>query len=143
MLDLQKAGLWKRVSAGLFDFILLGVLSVGVALLLSLVLGYNSYSREFEALTESYESAYGVDFDISHEEYEALPPDGQAHFEEAFNAFAADREANRLYAMTFQLTLLMLIFGVLGAFLILELLVPLLFGNGQTLGKKKIGRAHV
>ena len=139
MLDLQKAGLWKRVSAALFDFILLGVLSVAMALLLSLVLGYNTYSREFEALTESYESAYGVDFDISHEEYEALTPDEQAHFEEAFNAFATDGEANRLYAMTFQLTLIMLIFGVLGAFLILELLVPLLFGNGQTLGKKVFG----
>lgn len=139
MLELQKASVWKRASAALFDFILLATLSVGVALLLSLVLGYNNYSREFEAVTESYESAYGVDFDISAEEYKALTPEEQANFETAFAAFAADGEANRLYAMTVQLTLLILIFSVLGAFLILELLVPLLFGNGQTLGKKIFG----
>ena len=139
MLELQKASVWKRASAALFDFILLGMLSVGVALLLSLLLGYNNYSREFEAITESYESAYGVDFDISADEYAALTPEEQANFETAFDAFAADGEANRLYAMTVQLTLLILIFGVLGAFLVLELLVPLLLGNGQTLGKKIFG----
>ena len=61
MLELQKASVWKRASAALFDFILLATLSVGVALLLSLVLGYNNYSREFEAVTQSYESAYGVE----------------------------------------------------------------------------------
>ena len=139
MLELQKAGIWKRASAALFDFILLGILSVGVALLFSLVLGYNNYSKDFETLTESYESAYGVDFDISAQDYEALTPEEQAHFETAFNAFAADREANRLYAMTVQLALLILIFSVLFAFLALEFLVPLLFGNGQTLGKKIFG----
>lgn len=139
MPELQKVGLWKRISAALFDFILLAVLSVGVALLLSLAFGYDGYSNELEAVSERYEAEYGVDFDVAQEEYEAMTPEQRAQFDSAYEAFATDKEANRLYAMTIQLTLLILIFGVLGAYLVLELLVPLLFGNGQTLGKKIFG----
>ena len=139
MIELQKAGILKRMSAALFDFILLSILAVGVAFLLSLALGYDGYSEELTAISESYETAGGVDFDISLEEYEKLSDEARAKYDAAYDAFAADERANFVYAMIFQLTLLILIFGVLGAFLILELLLPLLFGNGQTLGKKIFG----
>jgi len=139
MLELQKAGIWKRISAALFDFILLATLAVGVAWLLSFFLGYDGYSEELEAISESYEVAGGVDFDISLDAYEKLSDEARAEHDAAYAAFAADERANWLYAMIFQLTLLILIFGVLGAFLVLELLVPALFGNGQTLGKKIFG----
>ena len=39
--DLQKAGLWKRIAAWMFDGILTGILAVGFGFVLSLVLGYN------------------------------------------------------------------------------------------------------
>ena len=39
----------------------------------------------------------------------------------------------------FQYTILIIVFSILVAFLLLELLVPLLLGNGQTLGKKIFG----
>ncbi|MBR7112786.1 MAG: RDD family protein [Clostridia bacterium] len=139
MLDLQKAGLWKRVSAALFDLILLGIVAVGVALGISAALDYDGHSERFEAVSESYEHQYGVDFDISYEEYTALSEQERATHDAAYAAFAADEQANRLYALMFQFTLLILIFGVLGAFLLLEFLVPLLLGNGQTLGKKIFG----
>ena len=48
--DLQKASLWKRISAFLFDFILLGIVAVLFALALSAVTGYDGYSR---TVTES------------------------------------------------------------------------------------------
>ena len=37
--DLQKASMWKRVSAWLFDTILLSIVAVGFAFLLSTILG--------------------------------------------------------------------------------------------------------
>ena len=139
MVELQKANMWKRISAALFDVILLGMLAVGLSLLLSLLFGYDGYTAELETLSESYEAAAGVDFDISLEEYEKLSEEARAAHDAAYEAFAKDEEANRLYAMVFQLTLNILIFGVLGAFLLLELLIPLLLGNGQTVGKKVFG----
>lgn len=139
MLDVQKAGMWKRISAALFDFILLGILAVAMAFLISAAVDYDGYSKQFEAMSDSYEAAYGVDFDIAREEYDALTPEARAYFDAAYNAFATDVEVNRVYNLMFQFTLLILIFGVLGAFLVLEFVLPLLLGNGQTLGKKIFG----
>ena len=47
-LDLQKANIWKRISAYLFDVIILGMVAVGVAFLLSSVLKYDQYNRTLE-----------------------------------------------------------------------------------------------
>ena len=39
--EIQKAGIWKRIAAWLFDMILVSVLEVGCGVLLSLMLGYD------------------------------------------------------------------------------------------------------
>jgi len=139
--ELQRANMWKRISAALLDLILFGMLSVGFAFLLSVLLGYDGHVSRLEAVYASYESEYGMVFDLTIEEYEALSAEEQAHYEAALAAFSEDREAGYLYSMLINLTLIILTFGILFACLILELLVPLLFGNGQTLGKKVFGIA--
>ena len=65
--DLQKASMWKRISAFLFDFIMIAIVAVGIILLLSSVLGYDTYTDKLETFYEKYETEYGVDFDISAE----------------------------------------------------------------------------
>ena len=50
--ELQKASMWKRISAFLFDAILLGIVAVLFAWGLSALTGYDGYSR---TVTESYE----------------------------------------------------------------------------------------
>ena len=60
MYDLQKANMWKRISAGLFDFILICILSVGIAALLSFVLKYDGY---YDTLNERY-AAVGEELNI-------------------------------------------------------------------------------
>ena len=137
--DLQKANPWKRISAYLFDLILLVTLTVGVAFLLSSVLGYDVQSDRMEALSQKYATLYGVDLDISVEDYNALSPEEHARYDAATEAFAADAEANYLYSLLINLTLIITTFSILIAYLILEFAVPLLFGNGQTLGKKIFG----
>lgn len=137
--DLQKANPWKRISAYLFDMILLVILIVGIAFLLSSILGYDTQSDKMEALSQKYATLYGVDLDISVEDYNALSPEEHARYDAATEAFAADAEANYLYSLLINLTLIITTFSILIACLILEFAVPLLFGNGQTLGKKIFG----
>ena len=139
--DLQKASMLKRISAYIFDTILLGIVAIGLAFLLSVLLGYDSYTQKLDACYSKYESEYGVNFDITAEEYNALSQDEVAKYEEASKALSGDSEANYVYSMIFNLTLIMVTFGILIAYLLLEFTVPLLFKNGQTLGKKVFGIA--
>lgn len=139
MYDLQKANMWKRMSAALFDFIILGIVAVGAALLLSVVLGYETYSDQFTAITEEYQAEYGLDFDITAEEYAALPEEKKQAYEAANEAYGKDPEVAAVYGMIVNLSLLITTFAILLAYLILEFLIPLLLKNGQTLGKKIFG----
>lgn len=141
MYDFQKANMWKRISAALCDIIALAIVAVGMALLLSTVLGYDGYSTRLEEISNSYAVEYDVDLEISAEELDALSEEDKARYEAADKAFAEDDEANYVYGMIINLSLIIVTFSILIAFLLLEFLVPLLFGNGQTVGKKVFGIA--
>ncbi len=139
MYDFQKANTWKRISAALFDFIMLVMVIMGVAYLFSCAINYTSYFTELEAHYARYEKDYNLDFDISLEEYNALSEEDRATFDEASVAFSKDEAVNKTYRMLLNLTLVIAIFSILISYLLLEFLVPLLFKNGQTLGKKIFG----
>ena len=138
-IELQKANMWKRISAGLFDGILLAMLAVGLAFLLSVVLGYDGHTAQLEARYAEYEARYGITLDITSADYDAMTEEERGQYDAALAAFAEDREAGYLYSLLINLTLVIITFGILLSYLILELIVPLLFGNGQTLGKKVFG----
>ena len=139
MFDVQKASMWKRISAALFDSILIAIVAVGAVLLLSSLFGYDAYAQQLEQAYASYEEQYDVKLSITAEQYAELTEAERQRYDEALQAFAADAEINRIYGLMFHYTVLMLVFGVLASFLILEFLIPLLLGNGQTLGKKIFG----
>ena len=81
--DLQTANIWKRISAWLFDSILTGILAVAFGLILSALLGYDSYSAAMEDGYARYEAQYGVTFEISLEEYEAMTAEERANYDAA------------------------------------------------------------
>ena len=139
MCDLQKAMIWKRVSAFLFDMILLGIVVVGAAFSLSTILGYDQQSQILAQHYARYEQEYGVSFDLSEEEYQALTPEKQALYGQAYEALMKDQQAARAYSMMANLSLVITSISILLGYLVLEFAVPLLFGNGQTLGKKIFG----
>lgn len=139
--DIQKASTWKRASAFLFDAILISVLVVGCAYLLSAVLGYDSYSESFEKGTEKYEQLYTVDFEITQEQYEALDEASKKNYDDAFAALNADNEVVYAYSMLVNLALVILSVSVLVSVMVFGFVIPLIFGNGQTLGKKIFGVA--
>lgn len=139
--DLQKASMWKRISAWMFDTILLGILIVAFGCLLSMFLNYDGYNDTLSAAYEKYETRYDITFQITQEDYAAMPAEGQARYDAAYEALIADEEAIYAYNMVINLTLLITTFSILLAYVALEFAVPLLLGNGQTLGKKIFGIA--
>ena len=137
--DLQKASMWKRASAFLFDFIILGIVVVGLATFLSSVLGYDKYNNDMNAAYDKYEKQYGIAFEITYEEYESMSEEDRANWDAAYDALIADKEAVYAYNMVFNLSILIATLSILLAFIILEFVIPNILGNGQTLGKKIFG----
>ena len=152
--DLQKASMWKRISAFLCDFILFAILAVGIALVLSTTLGVDAHEQKMESLCSQYVEQFGLsDFmtkeelegalsiTITEERYNSFNEEQKAIFDEASKALYSNKDYLYAYGMLNQLILLVITFSVLISQLVLEFAVPLLFKNGQTLGKKVFGVA--
>lgn len=139
--DLQKAGLWKRTAAWMFDSILTVILAVGLGAVLSAVLGYDAVSARVEQAYARYESQYGVVFELTRETYEAMTEAELQNYGAAYEALISDGQAMADYNLMLNLTLVIISLAALLAVLVIELAVPLYFDNGQTLGKKIFGLA--
>lgn len=137
--DLQIANIWKRTAAWLFDGILTCVLAVLIGLLLSALLGYDGYDQRLNEAYAQYEGQYGITFEMTQEDYEALSEEARGNYDAAYNALIADNEAMHAYNMMISLSLVIISLGLLLAVVLWEFLVPLWLGNGQTLGKKIFG----
>ncbi len=141
--DLQKGSVWKRFAAWLLDAILLSVIAVGAAYLISAAFGYDDYQNTFQSAYIYYENQYGVDFDIPDEAFAAMTEQELQLYNDAYRAMISDEEVTHAYNMVVNLSLLVATFGILLGVLLLEFLVPLILGNGQTVGKKAFSLAVV
>lgn len=163
MYDFQKANMWKRISAWLFDFILIGIVIVGAACVFNLVLRYDKQcERVDEALVDfynAYEEKHGIHLNMEqydNERYNNLyPTDEQkqeyvaaVEKEKEFinNNIKSDPELltlydkySRLKYIVDNLFLVLITLSVMAGFLIMEFIIPLILKNGQTLGKKIFG----
>jgi uncharacterized RDD family membrane protein YckC len=140
MYSLQKANVWRRFSAYLFDIIILFIIIVGVASLLSVVLKYDTYNNRLNELEEQYLNEYDVDLSIKYDELtDEQKAAYDAKYEAADKAFGKDPEVIYNYQMVYNLMILIVTFSILIAYVVVEFIVPLLFKNGQTLGKKIFG----
>lgn len=141
MTDLQKASLWKRISAALFDFIMLAMLVIGAAAGMSAAFNYEGYVNDITAAYERYSVEYDVEMPLTESQFHRLPEAEQERYLAAQQALNNDADAVRAYSMAQQLPLLIVTFAVLFGVLLMEFTIPLMFGNGQTLGKKIFGVA--
>ena len=139
--DVQKASLLKRFSAFLLDLILLSILAAGFGWLLSAATGYDSYAARLDDSYRTYEARYGVTFDLTEEQYNALDKQARDAYDTAYRALLEDAETMHCYRMVLNLTLLITSLGILCADLVLEFFLPMAFRNGQTVGKKIFGIA--
>lgn len=138
VLDIQKASMWKRISAYLLDAILLVTLIVSIAWALSVAFGFAEHSNQFNSIRAEYEEKYSVDFDA---DYESLTDQQKLDVESAYDKFSRNEDAQYAYSMMIILALTIVSLSILLGFLILEFVLPLIFKNGQTIGKKMFGLA--
>lgn len=135
--DLQKADLWKRVSAGLFDLIFVVIVTVGLCWGISSILDYDQYQKGLEKCYDELAVKYDIDLKLyGTDEYDKLPQEIKDKYVEADKEFQKNPEAAYYFTMMNNLALVMVVVGVLLSNLVLEFVVPLILGNGQTLGKK-------
>ena len=137
--DLQRASMLKRISAWLLDAILLCIIATLMAFLLSTALNYDSYDARLEARYAHFEAEYGVTRNLTQAQVDAMSPEERANLEAASTAIAEDEEALYAWNMMLQLMILITSFGILLAYVVLEFTVPMVLGNGQTIGKKVFG----
>ena len=139
MVDLQKAPFGKRIFAFLADLIVAGILISGLYFAFSAILGVDSYAAKYNEILASYEAEYGVDYDTTQEEYDAMTDAEKDHYREAVAAMNADEEANRAIKTAYTMTFAIFAGGIIISMLLLEFIVPLLFKDGRTLGKRLFG----
>ena len=137
--DIQKASMTKRISALLLDIILLAIAATGFGFLVSVAVGYDAKYDELEAYYDKYESDYGISLHMTGEEIGALPPEEVEKYLSATSAMNTDEALNRLYVRVVNLTLVIQSLGILLGYMVTEFTVPMIFGNGQTVGKKIFG----
>ena len=138
VIDIQKASFFKRLSAFLLDSIILILVAVAVAVPISAVLDYPSTVEAFETHYKQYEEKYEIDANMSAAEYDKLTPEQKERYEEASKALAKDKEIVKLYTSLMNKTILVVLISLFFAFIVTELAIPLIFKNGQTLGKKML-----
>lgn len=139
MTDLQKASIAKRFSAFLLDIILVMTLIVGIAALLSWALGFNGHLDDLDAHTARYEEQYGVKFNVTEEEFNAMTDEEKQKRADGMQALNQDEALQKTLYMLFSLSLVIITFSVLIAITLWEFVLPIIFKNGQTLGKKVFG----
>lgn len=142
-MSLQKASLGKRIIAAIFDGILVSIIAVGLIALLSGALKTDKYLNAYQQAYTKYSTKYQVN--LTAQEYSELTDQEKLEYNnrvtQAEKAFSSDENAVYAYNMFVNLSLVIITFGILISVIAIEFVVPLFFGNGQTLGKKIFGIA--
>lgn len=134
--DLQKASMLKRIAAWIFDLIMLAVVVVGLLALITAILGFEYQTAKLQEIYDQYETKYGIRFDLTAEELQTLPEEQLVIYQEADKALSEDEAFLERYNKVINIGLVSISLSVLISYVLLEFLVPLVFGNGQTAGKK-------
>ena len=133
--DFQKASLLKRISAFLLDFILVTIIGCFVAWIISAITHYSDLVTEFKGYYTQYEQMYGVT--LTDESLYASYSDAQKEVvQQAFDAMNADDNVIRCWGLVSTLPIVMVSVGLLISTLVIEFVLPIIFKNGQTIGKK-------
>ena len=143
--DLQKASFWKRVSAFLFDLVIMMVVVVGIAALMSVVMKYDTHiaviEAERDALIEKIEADYlkehgqSCELDLS-VAYDDMTEGQKQLYLKLDDEMGKNDNIQTAAFLLLNYSLVICLVSTFLAYAILEFAVPMIFGNGQTLGKK-------
>ena len=141
--SLQKASMWKRISAFMFDFIVTIMFTMGFATVINVFCDYDQKAADLNAYYTKYEEFYGIYFDISEEDFNQLTTEQQGVYQEANKALQNDAGFQKASKNILTLMILMYCGGALIALLLWYFVIPLFFGYGRTMGKKIFGLAVI
>lgn len=139
MFDLQRAAFSKRLFAFLADLILASILITGVYFVMSAALDVEGYNAIYDEKLAEYEQKYGVTFGLTQEQYDGLTQEEKDNYKAAVDAMNSDDVANDAVNTSYRLAFIIFASGILISMALLEFLIPLLFGDGRTLGKRLFG----
>lgn len=148
--SLQKANMYKRISAWLFDAVICLVLITGMLVVFSALFKYDVQAEKLNGIYEDYYAKYeaeheGVVLNPTDEEFSAFTPEELEVYHQHQNAVSAliaqDPEAQRLQIVIINYTFIMILLSTLIVALVWHFLIPLIIGDGRTLGKKIFGLA--
>ena len=139
--ELQRADFWKRLSAFMFDTMMIILAAVGIAAIMSLFMNYEGHYNTIETIEAECAAKYGINTDLTAEEYEQLSDDEKQRYLEADAEFGSNPLVADAYNKLLTLTLLTITFSLLIAYVGLEFVVPIFLKHGRTLGKKIFGLA--
>ena len=150
--DIQKASLLKRISAFLLDIMFMAMCILGFALLLSTITDFDNYSKGYYNRVSEIQEAHNISeisekYNLTFSEYSAMTDEEKNNlpqeyaelvsaFENCISACNSDAELIKFDEIRFTLALFIGSFALLLSFLVLEFAIPMIFKNGQTLGKK-------
>ena len=159
MYDIQKATVSNRISAFLADLVAFFFVAIGISAIVSGIVGYDAASEKFNEIVYAYEEEFIYDAynikngtesaPLSREEIDKIIRENQDTHLEWYNAQVAaaneklreDEDAMAAYERVILLSILNITVSVLISYIVLEIVVPLLLKNGQTIGKKIFGIA--
>lgn len=136
MYDLQKASITKRISAYILDFFVMILIAAALMAVIYDIVGYDNKAAELQSYYDEYEEKYGIATDISATEYDKLTAEQKAKYEEASDAFGKDERVINVYSLLISMTVTITSISILLAYVVTDIVFPLIFKNGQTLGKK-------
>ena len=137
--DIQKADVWKRISAWMLDIVLILVLAVGAAWLVSVVLKFDTHYDVIMEKEQHYVDVYGIDTEMTQEDIDALVGEAKENYDNYIKARNSDGDLATAYYLVITQSFSIVALGIILAYVALELIVPIIFKNGQTLGKKIFG----
>ncbi|MBO7335457.1 MAG: RDD family protein [Lachnospiraceae bacterium] len=137
--DLQKASIWKRMSAFLFDIIILSVVTTGFLFFISTIVKTDRYTESIASVIKEYEDRYSVTIGLTEEETAMLTDEEKADYDKAYAALMADDRVSRAYESLITVTLFMVGLSIFLGTMLMEFVIPLFLKNGMTIGKKLFG----
>lgn len=134
-----KASLLKRISAGILDIILLAVICLGFVWALSAIVNYDYYYDNYKEIYSTTVEKYGFDLDNLPNSEKELTKEEKVKFEELFEELNSNEEFYHSFIMGISLSIISISIGILLGIIIYEFVLPLIFKDGQTVGKKIFG----
>ena len=149
--SIQKADVWKRISAYMLDIIIVFTIAVSAMIFFASFSDYQTHldtlNKETIRYQQQFESETGIKLDITQEEYDKLSDPQKDLYNKTYEEFnkelAKSVEVKNAYKEIISVFAVCGSLGLLVGYIATYFIVPLLLKNGQTLGKKCFGLAVV